>query len=71
MQKILLNAMLVDSLKSMSGSSGMLGSLVSGVTGYLWWQFRCFHKRRSGTALQEYSANLKFNALGGVYDSFT
>ena len=69
MQKILLNAMLVDSLKSMSGSSGMFGSLVSGVTGYFGGSSGASTSVSSGTALQEYAANFKFNALGGVYDT--
>lgn len=59
MQKVILNAMLVNSIKSMS-NSGFMGLFTSGSAG---------GGGGFGTAISDYGSNFQFNAKGGAYVS--
>jgi lambda family phage tail tape measure protein len=60
MQKVILNAMLVNSIKSMSGGSGFMGLFTSGSAG---------GGGGFGTAISDYGSKFQFNAKGGAYVS--
>lgn len=68
--KVALQSAVVSAMGSASSSSGLFGSLVKGVTGFIGGGGASAATHvSSGTALQEFGANFQFNALGGVYDS--
>jgi len=68
--KVALQSAVVNAMGSASSSSGLFGSLVKGVTGFIGGGGASAATHvSSGTALQEFGANFQFNALGGVYDS--
>jgi len=68
--KVALQSAVVNAMGSASSSTGLFGSLVKGVTGFIGGGGASAAAHvSSGTALQEFGANFQFNALGGVYDS--
>lgn len=71
LEKVALQMAVVNALggSSSSSSGSLLGTIAGGIAGYFTGGSSGAGHVSSGTALQEYAANFKFNALGGVYDS--
>lgn len=71
LEKVALQMAVVNALggSSSSSSGGLLGTIAGGIVGYFTGGSGGAEHVSSGTALQEYASNFKFNAIGGVYDS--
>ncbi|WP_108701695.1 phage tail tape measure protein [Phytobacter sp. SCO41] len=71
LEKVALQMAVVNALggSSSSSSGGLLGTIAGGIAGYFTGGSGGAEHVSSGTALQEYASNFKFNAIGGVYDS--
>lgn len=68
-EKVALQMAVVNAMGSSSSSSGLLGTVVGGISSYFGGSAAGASTASSGTAIQSAVSNFKFNALGGVYDS--
>lgn len=69
-EKVALQMAAVSAMGSVSSSSsGLMGSLVGGISSFFGGSTAGTSAVSAGTAIQNAASSFKFNALGGVYDS--